>query len=224
MQARIITLLDYEISKKVSEDCINQAAKFGINVEIFPAINGNQAQGHFERLEIKAFPSVKLSRGQAGCLLSHYYLYQLCLDLNEPLLILEHDGYLLEPIEVDIINQFDDVLKLDIFDPYSKTYEKKIEMNKTKVLEIRHDISKIYAKTKYGWYTWGAYAYILKPSGAKKLINKVKTSGYKKADHMLATDVVNISIPSKPLARLHPMYNSSNIHKLSLTNNLKNDN
>ncbi|NBP58120.1 hypothetical protein EBU71_16610 [bacterium] len=220
MQARIITLIGNAHSEKVSKECVEQAAKFGINVEVFPAIHGNERKEHFKKLGLKPWKDHVMKVGAYGCMLSHYYLYQYCLEIDEPLLVLEHDGYLLEPIEPWILEQFEDVLKLDIYSPYKGVYNSKIEESRNVELVITHDITGIHRKMVYGWYTWGAYAYILKPSGARKILDKIKTSGYLKADWMLATKVLTVSIPSRPLARLHPMYNSLNIDALSLTNNL----
>lgn len=223
MQAKIITLIGNEHSEKISRECVEQAAKFNIKVDIFTAINGHDRKYHLEKLALFPFPGPgsKMKPGGYGCLLSHYYLWLYCLEINEPLLVLEHDGYLLEPIGTDLLNQFEDVLKLDIYSPYQEVYNNRIEQSRNLELTISHSIKNIFKQMDYGWYTWGAYAYILKPSGAQKIIDKIRKSGYKKADHMLASDVLTVSIPNKPLARLHPMYNSKNIDALSLTRNLK---
>ena len=48
MKAKIITLKDNELSERVAKDCIAQAAKFGVSVEIFDAINGFDANFHLD--------------------------------------------------------------------------------------------------------------------------------------------------------------------------------
>ncbi|NBU68422.1 MAG: hypothetical protein EBS49_02165 [Verrucomicrobia bacterium] len=221
VQAKIITLLGNAHSEQVSRECVEQAAKFGINVEIFSAIYGTDRKSHLNKLGLRPFPNYKMKVGAYGCMLSHYYLYQYCLEIDEPLLVLEHDGYLMEPLEPWLLDQFEDVLKLDIYSPYQEKYNTNIDNSKSVELTIRHDISGIHKKSSYGWYSWGAYAYILKPSGARKILDKIHTTGYMKADLMLGTNVLTVSIPSRPLARLHPMYNSQNIDALSLTHNLR---
>jgi len=220
VQAKIITLIGNEHSEQVSKDCVEQAAKFGVNVEVFPGIYGRDRKKHLEKLAIKSFQNIKYKPGVYGAIISHYYLYQYCLEIDEPLLILEHDGFLIEPIEPWLLDQFDDVLKLDIYSPYQEVYNDNIEKSRDKELTVSHDIKGIHKKMGYGWYTWGAYAYILKPNGARKILDKVHNLGYSKPDWILASKVLTVSIPSRPLARLHPMYNSQNIYALS-TQNLK---
>ena len=221
MQARIITLIGNAHSEKVSKECVEQAAKFGINVETFPAIYGTHRKPHLEKLGLRPFPNYKMKVGMYGCMLSHYYQYLYCLEINEPLLVLEHDGYLMEPLDPWLLDQFEDVLKLDIYSPYQERYNTLLEESRNRELVITHSIQGIHHKTAFGWYTWGAYAYILKPSGARKIVDYIHNNGYMKADLMLASGILTVSIPSRPLARLHPMYNSQNIDALSLTHHLK---
>ena len=79
---------------------------------------------HLKRLKIT--PKYKFKKGRAGvfgCFLSHYYLWKQCVEDNVPYLILEHDGYFLRPLPKDILEKFEDVLKLDGLDPYSKQYD-----------------------------------------------------------------------------------------------------
>jgi len=218
VQARIITLIGNEHSEQVSKDCVEQAAKFGVNVEVFPGIYGTDRKSHFAKLGIKSFQNIKYKPGAYGAILSHYYLYQYCLEIDEPLLILEHDGFLIEPIESSLLDKFEDVLKLDIYSPYKSKYNSQIEESRNIQLTISNNISGIHSKTGYGWYTWGAYAYILKPAGARKILDNVHRLGYAKPDWILGSKVLTVSIPSRPLARLHPMYNSKNIDALSLSN------
>jgi GR25 family glycosyltransferase involved in LPS biosynthesis len=221
MKAKIITLLGNELSESVSNECIKQASKFDIQVDIFPAIDGRNRKHYLKELGIAPYSgSSKMKIGAYGCMLSHFFLYKLCVELNEPLLILEHDGFLIEPLDENLLNQFDDVLKLDIFNPYANNYNKKIDESRHTPFSIKHDITGIHKINEYGWYTWGAYAYILKPNGAKKIIDTIYNTGYKKADHMLASKILCVSIPTRPLARLHPKYTSENIFELSLTQNL----
>ena len=53
MKSFIITMLGHEMSEQLSAECRQQAAKFGINVEIFEAIWGRDYEQHLEKLKIK---------------------------------------------------------------------------------------------------------------------------------------------------------------------------
>jgi glycosyl transferase family 25 len=114
MKTYIIRLKDNVISEKYAAECVNQAATFGIEINYFDAINGLEYPSHLEKLKI--FPKYKFKKGRAGvfgCFLSHYYLWKKCVEDNVPYLILEHDGYFVEPLPDDILDRFADVLKLE---------------------------------------------------------------------------------------------------------------
>ena len=53
MQTRIIVLKNNKLSQTVARDCIDQAAKFGLSAEVFDAINGFDAAGHLELLNLR---------------------------------------------------------------------------------------------------------------------------------------------------------------------------
>ena len=53
MKCKIICLEASNISVQNTKDCINQAKKFNIDVEIFNAIDGRESQKHFNILNIK---------------------------------------------------------------------------------------------------------------------------------------------------------------------------
>ena len=123
MKTFIIRLKNNQISEKHAAECVEQAAKFGVKVNYFDAINGLEYQKHLE--ELKILPRYKFKKGRAGvfgCFLSHYYLWKKCAEKNVPLCILEHDGYFIKPLPDNILDTFTDVLKLDTLDPYSKEY------------------------------------------------------------------------------------------------------
>ena len=114
MRTKIIILKNNELSEQVAKDCIEQAKKFGITVEVFDAINGFDAAGHLELLNIKPLGKFKKGRvGIVGCFLSHYYLWLDCIKDNVPYLVLEHDGYFVKPLPNNILDLFDDVIKFE---------------------------------------------------------------------------------------------------------------
>ena len=129
MKTYIIRLKNNPISEKYATECVNQAKTFGIDVDYFDAINGLEYASHLEKLNIH--PKYKFKKGRAGvygCFLSHYYLWQQCVADNVPYCVLEHDGYFIKPLPVDILNQFTDVLKLDGENPFSKDYDQIINL------------------------------------------------------------------------------------------------
>lgn len=219
MKAKIITLKNNELSEKVSKDCVDQAAKFGVSVEIFKAINGLEYQHHLEKLNIRPLKKFKKGKpGVYGCFLSHYYLWIECAESNEPYLILEHDGFLIKSIPDDILDHFDDVLKLESENPYSPEYENRLKLIENDYLsyEIVEPIGDM--NNGAGWYSIGAYAYIIKPHAAKKLINWIHKNGFLPADQQLGSYAIILHECRPSLARLHHFYiKDGNIKSMSTT-------
>ena len=227
MRTKIITLKNNRLSEQVAKDCIEQAKKFGITAEVFDAINGFDAAEHLECLNIKPLRKFKKSRvGIVGCLLSHYYLWLDCIKHNVPYLVLEHDGYFIRPLPDNILDLFDDVIKLDSGNPYSDCYESWLTTHSNDAASIwtirdgEHGGGK--RETAAGWNTLGAYAYIIKPHAAVKLIDWVKANGFLPTDWLIGTKIVSVSHHCPTIARLHPLYaKDGNIKKMSTTMNLE---
>jgi GR25 family glycosyltransferase involved in LPS biosynthesis len=205
MQAHIITLRGHELSERLSQECRAQAAKFNITALVFDAIWGKDYAEHASKLNIHIHPTVpnsKMTIGHYGNFLSHFYLWQQCVKDAEPYLILEHDGYFIKPLPNNILDQFIDVLKLDSIDPYRKDYENVIADEFNMPLCIRNiKPSKI---KQAGGYTWGCYAYIIKPHAAQKLINWVKEYGFLPTDNQIGLGILDIKTCYPTVARMHP--------------------
>jgi GR25 family glycosyltransferase involved in LPS biosynthesis len=217
MKSYIIRLKDVEISNQTANDCINQAANFGILVSESDAVNGLYHREHLEFLNLK--PTKKIRDGACGCILSHIYLWKKCIADNETYLILEHDGYFIEPLPEDILSKFDDILKLDNSNPYSKSYENEIERKSLlefQVIDLENNL-KFYSDA--GLYSRGSYAYIIKPHAAKKLLSWIEKNGFIRSDHQLGNDICKVQTVNKTIVRLHPFY-LNNVKELSLTNNI----
>ena len=222
MKTYIIRLKDNPISEKYATECVNQAKTFGIDVNYFDAINGLEYQKHLEELNIH--PKYKFKKGRAGvygCFLSHYYLWQQCVADNVPYCVLEHDGYFIKPLPVDILNQFTDVLKLDGENPFSKDYDQIINLKNAQPISIQkynNPDAKFLHKNQTGNYMRGAYGYIIKPHAAKIIVDWISVNGFVPADNQLGDALVDIQVTVPSVVRLHPAYNNR-IRELSLTSN-----
>jgi GR25 family glycosyltransferase involved in LPS biosynthesis len=210
----------------VAKDCFDQATKHGLKPIYFKAINGNFASHHYEKCQIVPKKKMKKGRlGVIGCFFSHYYLWLECVKTNTPLVILEHDGYILKSFDEKILDTFNDVLKLDRLDPYSKSYNEDIQVELHLPITIekyKNQSGKNPDKIGTGNYFKGAYAYIIKPCAATKLINHIKEHGHVTADQQIGDWIVDTQTTVPSLARLHPFYSvDDNIKTASLTKNLK---
>lgn len=222
MKSYIIRLKGNSISEKYASECVSQAKNFGLEVDFFDAIKGDEYESHLKKLKIK--PRYKFKKGRAGvfgCFLSHYYLWEKCANQNEPFLILEHDGFVIRSLPDKILDSFTDVLKLDNHDPFSKKYNEIIKQEETNDLTVQKYINpkcKFLEKNQTGNYLRGAYSYIIKPNAARKIINWIAVNGFVPADQQIGDAIVDVKVTVPTIARLHPDY-FKKIGSLSLTSN-----
>ncbi len=185
-------------TKELVNDSIESGEQFNINVipyfgiysDIDKLIKDNNL---FVNQEGK-HKVTERSRGVLGCFLSHYFLWNKCLDLNKPIGVLEYDAVLIKTITNNILNQFDDYLNLDYTrhcyfkDSYNKEYLTQIDLEKDKKVEVKSLLENQKAKNKHSFkyinnnHIRGAHGYIIKPQGAKKLIEATKKYGILPAD------------------------------------------
>jgi GR25 family glycosyltransferase involved in LPS biosynthesis len=170
MKSFVIILKGHEKSEKYGNDALSSGQSFGWDIERFHAFDGRKHS--FEKFGIKAAvtKSAKCNRaltrpGVIGCFLSHYHLWKLCLEKNETIGIFEQDVVFKKPFENNV--GFSEVLRLD---------------------RPKHD------GKEFGTGTWweGSHAYLVTPTGAKKLINWTHTVGAFPSDIAIGTKVVDI--------------------------------
>ncbi len=114
MKAFVITISGFKYSEDRALRCIQSAAKFGIEVEPFPATGKEEAMEELQRLGLAwNWPArvpetcresgltkhpyhTRDVRARIGCALSHYRLWQMA--QSEPVMILEHDAIFQAPM------------------------------------------------------------------------------------------------------------------------------
>jgi GR25 family glycosyltransferase involved in LPS biosynthesis len=222
MKSFIIRLKNHDFSRTIADQCVAQAKTFGVDVEYFDAVTGDEAQAIFDRDGIHKYPQ-KLKRNTAGvqgCAGSHYLLWKQCIADNVPYLVLEQDGYMIRSLP-DVLDQFDHVLKLDNNDPFADDYNQQVAQDHSQSV-IPYNVNWGYKKkaAPYGGYFKGAWAYIIKPVAAEKLVHAFKTNGWVPADKQFGVDILNLHTTASTVFRIHPTYTSDNIEQLSLTRNL----
>lgn len=152
------------------ENITTQMAEQSLPFEFFDAINGKNEDHPFfkqycdpKRIRRKGY---SLNPGEMGCFASHYSLWEKCIALNEPIVILEDDVHLRK--------------KLSLVLSHVKTYICQLGMVRlSRTLEPTfinvssfEDTSMI---VKYTKPAKGGMGYVLSPGSAKKLILKLKT-------------------------------------------------
>lgn len=118
MKAFVITLKNNSYSNEVADRCIKSAAKFNLVVEKFYGVDREQAKQFMndeglewswanndteimmcEKTGLRMHPYGSTDvRAKIGCSMSHYALWKKCVELNEPILILEHDSVFLRAL------------------------------------------------------------------------------------------------------------------------------
>ena len=118
MKAYVITIQGHEYSESVARRCVESANKFDIAVETFWAVtkdnvrqvmdqenlrwswaNMNTAKTRCPYTSLEQFPyRTKSLEAKMACSMSHYLLWKRCVELNENVLILEHDAVFIAPL------------------------------------------------------------------------------------------------------------------------------
>lgn len=181
-------------SENLLEQCIKSAQKFNLIVKPFEGIYKN-IKNIIEEKNLKINPlgqhKIKTD-GVLGCFLSHYELWNLCIIKNKPIGVLEYDAKFINPLPNQFLHLFNDYLNLDfnrhLYLDNSINYQDICENDNRefsiKKLEESNIESKIKKPFKYinNNHIKGAFGYVIKPAGAKLLIDASLTYGILPAD------------------------------------------
>lgn len=138
-----------------------QANDFNIDINYFDAVDGTRlSDAQFESLRYTYLRP--LSKGEVGCFLSHKALWEICLSINEPIIILEDDAILSSEFMVAVsqLVALSDIdrINLEGYYPQKKTFgNRSISLNGFQLTKLLQERA-------------GAAAYMLWPSGARKLL------------------------------------------------------
>ena len=220
MRAFAILLKESELAQTVSAESVTAAALHGVTLEIYDAVLGYNSRPLFEQYGIDKFLNYTIidKPGHQGCFLSHFELWQRCAELNEPIIILEHDGIFIRDLPEDVLDHFDEVLRLDCFQHFKQGYNEQVEASLNQPVDyFRRDPD--YHWHSSGGYYIGAYGYIVKPQGARKLIDHAQKQGVVCAEAHLGLDIVDIVSTTVTVVRLHQHYIGQDV-KYSTTHDL----
>lgn len=224
----VITKKDDPISESMAEECISSAHTNGLYVEKFYGIYPDSIDKEMEseKLKLNEAALKKIRPGVIGCFLSHYKLWNKCYESNSPIVIFEYDALVINKISYNLLEKFEDYLNLDFtrhlylnqsIDTYLKNLQQSdsIEVN-TFEPELPRQVKSFGYKFMNRAHIKGAYGYILKPSGAKKLIECTKEDGIVPADVAINLKYLNMSYTTPSIVQLNPRM-LSNLSGLSHT-------
>lgn len=160
MKAYVITIMDNEKSVKAAKQCIKSADLYGLEVNMWKATTPRDDPHNI--FELKGLPLEKFEEKYSrklNCMsafLSHHSLWEEAMLRNETMVIFEHDAYLtgMPPIHAN----FDDVMTFS--KPSYGGY----------ITPPGLGVNKLTQKAYFG----GAHGYMVKPNGAKLLIEAAK--------------------------------------------------
>ncbi len=144
-----------------------QLADLGLAFTLFPAVDGRKEEHPlFRRYDNELnqhYRGQALSKGQLGCYASHYLLWQKCVDLNRPLVVLEDDVLLYPEPFLEFLNNIDTLRHrfdcIRLFKNKRKAFASR-RVSGLNTVEI-HEFNKGHLSTT---------GYFLTPNGAKKLL------------------------------------------------------
>jgi GR25 family glycosyltransferase involved in LPS biosynthesis len=191
MKAFVIALRNSDYSKTVAERCIQSAKVHGVEVDWFWGVQKEQAEETMVSYGLRwgwandntsnaicpvtglhQFPyTTKDIRTKIGCSMSHFKLWERCVNLDQPILILEHDAVFLRPLpEIE----FQGICQIN--DPNGATRrgswwsKQMVKRNKEGVFEKTWVTTPEERHIPDGLA--GNSAYLIKPHAAKELIDK----------------------------------------------------
>jgi GR25 family glycosyltransferase involved in LPS biosynthesis len=201
----------------LSDELIESGKKFGITIEKVDGIYSNHDEIILEK-KLQFFKKMKEHRktslGIKGCFLSHYLLWEKCIELNEPIMIFEHDALLIRPLPNNILDLFTHHCILDYAVHYPN-YEEIIAKDGDLVVKefLKLNDSKLKFKSINKAHAKGSHAHIVKPLGAVTLVESVKKFGILPAD-MCVNQYYTSYVTIDPLiARCHPFFSNESNRK-----------
>jgi hypothetical protein len=173
----VIAIKDHTVSESQLKDCFVSAEKFNWRVEVFWGVDGRTITDNTwinEGISPRLDKPTMHKAGVQGCFLSHWALWKKCIELDEPIIILEHDAIiqgLWQPLELT-----DSIIKLH---RYYKQKNPKYD-NDT------------------GLWSASGHAYCLSPTHANILIEFVKNKGAFEVDRIIGDKVIPFKHLGKP--------------------------
>jgi GR25 family glycosyltransferase involved in LPS biosynthesis len=188
MKSFVIYLPTIESTVKASQTALSSAKKYGLDVELFAGYTPSQADDYIAKEKLKPYLpgpklfSIKWKRGGVrGCMISHLNVWKKCVDINEPILVLEHDS---EVVSNTFLQPFEDVLHLDAHRFIDPDPDQSIDPIVQKFDHYRKGEQQLK----------GTYGYVLKPHAAQKLIEGAYTDGLTASDMFVKDKYVTIQV------------------------------
>ncbi|WP_318499127.1 glycosyltransferase family 25 protein [Photobacterium leiognathi] len=162
-----IFVINIPSSIERKENIARQLTELGLAFHIFEAVNGHKDKSPlfelYDEKKSQLYRGKTLSKGQLGCYASHYLLWQKCIELGKPIIVLEDDALIYENEFQDLINNIQAIPQ----------HFECIRLFDNKRPSFKHNVEKKLTHTEIHKFNRGhmsATGYFLTPEGAKKFL------------------------------------------------------
>jgi glycosyl transferase family 25 len=185
-QAYIIHVVNNSISVELAHRCLDSCQKINYRAELWSGFDGTGAdliipdniikQSWYKWLKVTDHYQ---SLAEIACSLSHISLWVKCMELDQPIVILEHDAIMVKPYTQHEI--YNGIVYLGSQDQASQN-------------RSSEDLIPVYSAINSNWnFIHRAHAYSIDPAAARRLFTNVLSRGiYESADVMIRADDVAI--------------------------------
>lgn len=172
INAYIISLKNNDISKRLTERCINSCNSVGMNNSIWYAFDGTGQDiivpDHLKEKDYINWIKIsndKLSKSEIGLFLTHFSLWAHCMTIQKPIVILEHDAIMIKKYSkhkgTNVIHYlgyrqfYEENVSIDVLPPY------------------------LFIKNSYNSIAY-THGYAIDPNSAKNLFSEALIEGINK--------------------------------------------
>ncbi len=162
--------INRELGEPMLKDLIQSLKKYQWQYELFLATDGylmTNEQWTKEEIKIENHCGMRTLSGAIGCLYSHLQLWKKCIELNEPIIVLEHDTIILSKFPENF-SSTKNLIKL------GRPFPEHVKS---------HSIT--------GNWRLGAWAYWINPIGARTLIDALQTHGSIPTDVLIGSSIID---------------------------------
>lgn len=209
MKSIVIRLRGIDESEILARECVESGKNHNLIIYPYDGVFGEeQIAAKHKEFEIRPWKEkMKKNRlGVKGCFLSHYSIWLHSIEIDQPVMIFEHDAVVLRKIPKNIIDMFDEFLILDPYNKMQKDYGSLHQLeHEISVEEYFNENSQQKYELKHQ-YAMGLQAYIIKPKAAVKLIKEVKEKGYYPADMQCHKGILNLQTIYPSIASVNPRF------------------
>ena len=187
MKAFIIYLKEVQSTVDSALECKHTCREHGLDGWLMEGFTPSRADAFIKANNLKAYlPGPKLYKikwqkgGVRGCMISHYHAWKKCIELDEKIVVLEHDSRVISETYTE---DFQDVLHLDGYRWEADPYQDQVPF----VEDFVH-VRKGENQLK------GTYGYVIKPHAAKRLVQGAHEDGLTASDMFVREKYVRIEV------------------------------